>query len=336
LRRPWGLLQHGRPHDISTERSIPQSSLGGGDDTITGDVGLNGVGAIDVNGGAGVDTANYRGTAAGDTISTFGAGGEARTVGAGPTTFDTTEVEHLNVQGLGGDDTLAGVGLVPTPLTLDGGAGADTLRGSAAPEILLGGSGNDHADGNLGADVAEPGTGNDRFQWDPGDSSDTVEGQGGSDVIDFNASNAGEFVDVSANSPRVQVTRNIGSVTMDADDVEGFALRALGGADTITVNDLSGTDLQTADVDLSATAGGGDAQADTVIANGSAGADAARVSRTGGQARVKGLGAETRVVGSEVALDSLRVQTLAGDDEVTIASNLSDLIALVVDLGADD
>jgi hypothetical protein len=51
---------------------------------------------------------------------------------------------------------------------------------------------------------------------------------------------------------------------------------------------------------------------------------------------VRGLGAETRVAGGEPALDVLRVQTLAGDDEVTIASNLSDLIGLAVDLGADD
>ena len=42
------------------------------------------------------------------------------------------------------------------------------------------------------------------------------------------------------------------------------------------------------------------------------------------------------MTGGEAALDALRVQTLAGDDEITIASNLSDLIALILDLGADD
>ena len=44
----------------------------------------------------------------------------------------------------------------------------------------------------------------------------------------------------------------------------------------------------------------------------------------------------TRVTGSEAALDTLRVHTLGGDDEVTIASNLNDLIGLAFDLGADD
>jgi len=118
-------------------------------------------------------------------------------------------------------------------------------------------------------------------------------------------------------------------------DVEAFALRTFGGADTVTVGDMSGTAVQTADVDLSANVGGGDAAADTVIANGTDAADAVRVSCSGAQARVTGLAATTRVTGSEVT-DTLRVQTLAGDDEVTIASNLNDLIALAFDLGADD
>jgi hypothetical protein len=51
---------------------------------------------------------------------------------------------------------------------------------------------------------------------------------------------------------------------------------------------------------------------------------------------VTGLAATTRVTGSEAALDTLRVHTLGGDDEVTIASNLNDLIGLAFDLGADD
>jgi hypothetical protein len=140
---------------------------------------------------------------------------------------------------------------------------------------------------------------------------------------------------VSANGARARFTRNIANIVMDA-DVEAFAVRSFGGADTITVGDLAGTAVQTVDADLSASLGGGDAAADTVIANGSDGGDAARVSRSGAQARVTGLAATTRVTGSEAALDTLRVQTLGGDDEVTIASNLDDLIGLAFDLGADD
>ena len=37
--------------------------------------------------------------------------------------------------------------------------------------------------------------------------------------------------------------RDIANVTMDLNDVEGINFKALGGADNIVVNDLSGTDL---------------------------------------------------------------------------------------------
>jgi len=74
-------------------------------------------------------------------------------------------------------------------------------------------------------------------------------------------------MDVSANGPRVRLFRDVAAITMDLDAVERLELNTLGGADTITVNDLTATDLNTADVDLSASAGGSDTQPDTVITN---------------------------------------------------------------------
>ncbi len=45
---------------------------------------------------------------------------------------------------------------------------------------------------------------------------------------------------MSANGARVRFTRDIGNITMDLNDVEAVDVRALAGADTITVDDLSG------------------------------------------------------------------------------------------------
>ena len=42
-----------------------------------------------------------------------------------------------------------------------------------------------------------------------------VEGQSGTDALDFNGSNIGEQIDVTANGGRVRLTRNIASITMD-------------------------------------------------------------------------------------------------------------------------
>jgi hypothetical protein len=308
---------------------------GDGSDTITANVAVTGTALFDVDGGNSIDTLDYTGTAGADQISVVANGTKLRTGGPASAPLDSI-VENIRVQGLGGDDTINAIGnTVSSLLTFDGGAGADNVRGGNGSDVLLGGSGNDVVDGNFSADVAEMGSGNDRFQWDPGDGSDTVNGDGGTDAVDFNGSNIGELLELKEYFGRALFTRNIANITMSA-DVEAFAVRTFGGADTVTVGDMSGTAVQTADVDMSANVGGGDAAGDTVIANGSEGADAARVSRSGAQARVTGLAATTRVTGSEAALDVLRVHTLGGDDEITIASNLDDLIGLAFDLGADD
>ena len=130
------------------------------------------------------------------------------------------------------------------------------------------------------------------------------------------------------------LTRNIASVTMDFDGVETLALRPLAGADTITVNDTTGTALAVVDANLNAVTDTGDGAPDTVITNGTDAVDSVRVRRLGSQAAVGGIGAETRV-GGELALDTLRIQTLGGNDKVEVG-DIWDLITPVVDLGADE
>ena len=85
--------------------------------------------------------------------------------------------------------------------------------------------------------------------------------------------------DLSANGSRLRLFRDVGNVTMDVNDVEQVNVAALGGADTVTVNDLSGTDVTDVNLDLAGTPGSGtgDGQADTVIVNGTAGHDAIAV-----------------------------------------------------------
>ena len=48
----------------------------------------------------------------------------------------------------------------------------------------------------------------DVFQWDPGDGSDTIEGQAGADRMLFNGANVNEKIDISANGERVRFTRS--------------------------------------------------------------------------------------------------------------------------------
>ena len=43
-----------------------------------------------------------------------------------------------------------------------------------------------------------------------------------------------------------------------------------------------------------------------------------------------------RVQGAEATLDTLRIETVGGDDTVAVAPDVIDLITPVIDLGADD
>src|SRR6185437_13314413 len=126
-------------------------------------------------------------------------------------------------------------------LVLNGGDGNDTITGSAGNDLINGGRGND---------VAFMGKGDDTFVWNPGDGSDTVEGQGGTDALLFNGANVSENISISANGSRALLTRDVANITMDLNGIERIQLATLGGADNITVNDLTGTDVTQVAIDL--------------------------------------------------------------------------------------
>ncbi|MGZ4246969.1 MAG: beta strand repeat-containing protein [Solirubrobacteraceae bacterium] len=308
----------------------------GGDDTITNSVLTPGPTSVNVDGGEGSDTSTYNGTAAPDTIGIALNGTAVAAFAPTGSLQNATNVENLVVKGLGGDDTITGqIGIATlTHLTFDGGDGNDTLGGGDGDDTLLGGNGNDTIDGNRGSDTAFGGAGNDTFVWDPGDGSDTLEGQTGTDTMNFNGSNAGEKIDVSANGTRVRLFRDIAAITQDLNGIEGLNIRALGSPDTITINDLTGTGLTKANVDLSGLDGNPDGSADTVIENGTPLADKVNVATSGSQVLASGLKPALTITGSEPA-DTFDVNTLGGKDQVTVAAGVSALINPVVDLGAD-
>ena len=207
-----------------------------------------------MEGGDGVDTAEVNGGNGAETFTLTANGSRVRfdRVDPAPFSLDIGTTENLVVNMNGGDDTFtAGNGLATLiQLTVDGGAGNDTITGGDGADMLLGGDGNDLITGGRGNDTAFSAPATTRFVWNPGDGSDTVEGQDGTDTLLFNGANIAEKIDISANGGRVRFTRDIAAITMDLNGVEKIDFNALGGADTITVNDLSGTDVTQVDVDL--------------------------------------------------------------------------------------
>jgi len=279
---------------------------------------------VTVNGTNGDDRIDVSGNAAGVAVS-----GLAARV----TILHQDPTDPLAVDGLGGNDVISAAALAAQSiaLVLDGGAGNDTLAGGPGVETLNGRDGNDTVDGNGGNDAALLGAGDDTFVWDPGDGSDTIEGEAGTDTMRFNGANADEQVTLSANGNRLTFFRVQANVTMDTAGVELVDFNALGGADLVTVNDLTGTDVKAVTVDLAATLGGtaGDGQADRVVVNGTNGDDAIAVVGDSTQVRTGGLVPGTAILHPEVR-DHLEVNTLAGQDSVDSGGLAAGAIQLFV------
>jgi hypothetical protein len=218
-------------------------------------------------------------------------------------------------------------------LTVDGGSGNDTLDGGDGNELFRAGSGSDAVDGNRGADTGILGSGTDSFRWDPGDGSDIVEGSSGTDTLDFNGAAGIENMRLSPVGQRSLFFRDAGNISMDMDNVEKLDLTALGGVDTVIVEDMTGTDFRKADIDLQGPAGGGDGSDDTVTVNGTNRRDHIDVEADGDEVEVDGLKTDVDIIGAETS-DTLRVNALGGNDDVDVEAAAEALIDVIVDLGA--
>ena len=275
--------------DLDAVEAIDFNALGGADTITVNDLTGTDLTRLDLDLSAGAapgigdglaDTVILNGTNGADNVRVSGAGTNF-TVSGLPAFVAVSGSDGANdqlvVNALDGDDFVSASGLPADTvgLTVDGGAGNDQIIGGDGNDELIGGDGNDFIDGGPGNDVAFLGAGDDTFRWDPGDGSDTVEGEDGHDTLRFNGSNASEQFDVSANGNRVRLSGDVGNVTMDLSGIELINLNAPGGADTITVNDLAGTDVNLLNLDLDRGSGSGNGigLADSVIVNGTSGDD---------------------------------------------------------------
>src|SRR5262249_48880787 len=138
-------------------------------------------------GGDGVDTIEVNGGNGAEVFSAVPNGTRVRfdRLSPAPFSLDIGTAENLVVNMNGGDDVFTGSnGLANLiKLTVDGGAGNDTITGGDGDDVLLGGDGNDTLIGGRGNDTLFGGAGDDVFVWNPGDGSDTLEGQAGNDTM---------------------------------------------------------------------------------------------------------------------------------------------------------
>jgi Ca2+-binding RTX toxin-like protein len=327
--------------DLNGVEFINFNALGGADNIVINDLSGTSAAAVFVNlaaaGGGGdgaVDSVTATGTAGNDTITLLSInggpfnGGIAVVGSAAPTIVTGQEAfDQVIANGGDGNGTINALGVTPGSVAL-------TLKGGAGNDVLIGSLGNDTVIGGTGTDVAVMGAGDDTFIWNPGDGSDMIEGQAGFDTLAFNGANISENVTISANGSRANLTRDVGNVAMDFNGVEEIDVDALGGADTITVNDMTGTNVSKVKIDLAGPAGGGDSEVDTIVINATQGADAITVTNSNGVVTVSGLAAEVTISNFE-ANDRLVINALGGDDVIQ-ASGLSGMLLTANGGNGDD
>jgi hypothetical protein len=298
--------------DLDPGRRRPPRPSGGG-----GDVAVD---TVTVNGTQGDEFFGVTGDAGG--VSTFGLHAKVNVFNLDPAS------DKLTLNGLGGEDLIDSKSLEAdgTVLTVNGGLGFDVFLGGEGDELFNGGDGND---------LALMGAGDDAFVWNPGDDNDSVEGEAGRDEMLFNGANVAENIDISFSGGQVLFFRNVANVLLDLNDTEVITFNALGGADTVKVGDLSGTDVTEVNVNL-AVGGAGDAAADNVVVTGTDGNDVVLATGDAAGASVFGLAAQVNITGAEAASDRLTINAFAGDDVVEASGLAAGAIKLTADGGDGD
>jgi Ca2+-binding RTX toxin-like protein len=247
----------------------------------------------------------------------------------------------------GADATAPTVDLDHGTLTIKGDAAGEalTLRAQPAPRRLEVDVGDDgSADFEVGLRKLRrirvaAGGGDDVVRIDQSalsftdDVATTIDGEDGFDAVRLDGSPADDRLRLSASGTRVRFQRDAGCRAVDLGGVEQVDAAALDGADTMTVDDTSGTDLQELDVDLegSAGSGAGDGRRDRVILAGTPGADQPSVLAFDGVA-VVGTPAFVRVEHPEAA-DRLIIDGRGGDDLISATTPKAGIIGLTFDGG---
>ena len=323
-------LDGGPGDDVLTGAESNDTLNGGeGNDRIVG-----AAGADVLNGGAGNDALVWNNGDGSDTLN-GDAGNDGTEVNGAPTDGDVfslepnagrvkfqrtnlkaftldASTERFLVNGLGGNDSLTasdGVGAL-TLLSVDGGAGVDTVAGSDGPDLILGGDGNDvlgggggddRIVGDRGNDTMNGGAGDDTLVWSNGDGTDVANGDDGRDDVEVNgAPAAGDVFTVQPNGARIKFDRpNLVPFSVDIGSSETLHANGLGGDDTVTVGEVGS---------YSVTAAGGPGS-DTLTGGGSS------------ETLLGGAGNDTITPGGGIDV----VSGDEGDDEVNVRDNTADV-----------
>ncbi len=252
-----------------------------------------------------------------------------------PTTLDVNGVpfqrgtfSKVAVRSGAGDDTIRIADPLTEPVTIESGAGADAVTGSAGAESIA--TGDD-------ADLVHPGGGDDSVALGNGDDTviqgdgfDQLDGQLGKDTLQAIGSDESEEFTVQANGAKLRVSRDTGPATSDAAGVEALDVVASSGQDLVDVGDLAPTELLNLDADL----GASDGARDQIAVQGTDGFDIVNARASLDDVRVEGLDATIRIRNAAVGDDRLTLFGRDGIDFLAAEGSAAARIAMTLDGGA--
>jgi len=149
----------------------------------------------------------------------------------------------IDVSGGEGSDVID-AGSSTQPVNIDAGTGDDAITGGSAADTISGGEGSDVITGGGGDDVIDAGVGDDKVIWKAGDGNDTIDGGEGFDevALTLDETNTSSLSITADENGNVILVSEDGS-RLSLDGVEDIVINAGVAGSTITIGDLTGTDI---------------------------------------------------------------------------------------------
>ena len=152
-------------------------------------------------------------------------------------TFDRATFSKIAIRSGAGDDSIRIADALTEAVTIESGAGADTVIGGPGRETIAAGDDADLVHPGGGDDTVLLGAGDDTVIQ--GDGFDQVDGQAGKDTLQAVGSDDSEEFTLQANGAKARVARDTGPATTDSSGIEALDVIASGGPDLVDIGDLA-------------------------------------------------------------------------------------------------
>lgn len=244
--------------------------------------------------------------------------------------FDRATFSRIEIRSGGGADTVRIASALAEPVTIESGAGADTVLGGPGAETIAAGD---------DADTVHPGGGDDSVLLGNGDDAalqgegfDQVDGGAGTDTLRAVGTSESEELTLQANGAKARIARDTVPATTDGAAIEALDVNAAGGQDLVDLGDLSSTPVRTITADL----GFLDGARDDISVQGSDGFDFFDLRPSGDRVDIRNSAMTIKVENAVASDDRLTVLGRGDVDFISADRATGERIGLTLDGGPGD